>query len=146
GKKIYYKGEDKSLNADTGEINQLDVIKQEIKHSQKYSKAWGRVYIFQLFDTLLDLCGNSAKLRVIDFILSHLDENNNLNMNLTQDYEKIQAKERAEGNKSITSWATINKICQTWMAEKAGTKNRSIYMVNHKTANAFGSDSKKRAK
>ncbi len=145
GKKIYYKGEETWINADTGEIKQLDVIKQEIKHSQKYFKGWRRVYIFQLFDILLELCGNSAKLRVIDFILSHLDDNNHLNMNQTQVYEKIQAQERAEGKKKLTSWATINQTFQALMEANALTKSGSIYILNPKLANAFGSDRKNRA-
>ncbi|EMG91789.1 replication/maintenance protein RepL [Helicobacter pylori] len=145
GKKIYYKGEETWVNADTGEIKQLDVIKQEIKHSQKYFKGWRRVYLFQLFDILLDLCGNSAKLRVIDFVLSHLDDNNHLNMNQKQVCEKIQAQELKEGRKNRTSITTVNQTFQALVEANALTKSGSIYIFNPKLANAFGSDRKNRA-
>ncbi|WP_146172424.1 replication/maintenance protein RepL [Helicobacter pylori] len=145
GKKIYYKGEETWINADTGEIKQLDVIKQEIKHSQKYFKGWRRVYIFQLFDILLELCGNSAKLKVIDFILNHLDNNNHLNMNQKQVCEKIQVQELKEGRKNRTSTKTVNQTFKALVKANALTKSGSIYILNPKLANAFGSDRKNRA-
>ncbi len=145
GKKIYYKGEETWVNADTGEIKQLDVIKQEIKHSQKYFKGWRRAYLFQLFDILLDLCGNSAKLRVIDFILNNLDSNNHFNMGQRQTLEKIQAQELKEGKKKLTSWATVNRTFQALVEANALTKSGSVYIFNPKLANAFGSDRKNRA-
>ncbi|WP_208360269.1 replication/maintenance protein RepL [Helicobacter pylori] len=145
GKKIYYKGEETWVNAETGEIKQLDVIKQEIKHSQKYFKGWRRVYLFQLFDILLELCGNSAKLRVIDFILSHLDNNNKLCLTQKQVCEKIQAQERKEGRKNRTSITTVNQTFQALVEANALTKSGSIYILNPKLANAFGSDRKNRA-
>ncbi len=145
GKKIYYKGEETWVNAETGEIRQLDVIKQEIKHSQKYFKGWRRVYIFQLFDILLDLCGNSAKLRVIDFILSELDGNNHFNMTQRQACKEIQVQERKEGRKNLTSMTTVNQTFKALVEANALTKKGSIYILNPKIANAFGSDKKNRA-
>ncbi len=146
GKKIYYKGEETWVNAETGEIRQLDVIKQEIKHSQKYFKGWRRVYIFQLFDILLDLCGNSAKLRVIDFILSNLDGNNKLCLTQRQTCKEIQAQERKEGRKkNLTSWVTVNQTFKALVEANALTKKGSIYILNPKIANAFGSDRKNRS-
>ncbi len=146
GKKIYYKGEETWVNAETGEIRQLDVIKQEIKHSQKYFKGWRRVYLFQLLDILLDLCGNSAKLRVIDFILSKLDGNNHFNMTQNQAWKEIQAQERKEGRKkNLTSWVTVNQTFKALVEANALTKKGSIYIFNPKLANAFGSDRKNRA-
>ncbi len=146
GKKIYYKGEETWVNAETGEIKQLDVIKQEIKHSQKYFKGWCRVYLFQLFDILLDLCGNSAKLRVIDFILSKKDSNNHFNMTQRQACKDIQAQERKEGRKkNLTSWVTVNQTFKALMEANALTKQGSIYIFNPKIANVYGSDRKNRA-
>ncbi|WP_097720018.1 replication/maintenance protein RepL [Helicobacter pylori] len=146
GKKIYYKGEETWINAETGEIRQLDVIKQEIKHSQKYFKGWRRVYIFQLLDILLDLCGNSAKLRVIDFILNNLDGYNHFSMTQDQAWKEIQAQERKEGKKkNFTSWVTVNQTFKALINANALTKKGSIYIFNPKIANAFGSDRKNRA-
>ncbi len=145
GKKIYYKGEETWVNAETGEVKQLDVIKQEIKHSQKYFKGWCRVYLFQLFDILLDLCGNSAKLRVIDFILSKKDGNNHFNMTQRQACKEIQAQERKEGRKNLTSMTTVNQTFKALIESNALTKKGSIYIFNPKIANVYGSDRKNRA-
>ncbi len=146
GKKIYYKGEETWVNAETGEIRQLDVIKQEIKHSQKYFKGWRRVYLFQLLDILLDLCGNSAKLRVIDFVLNNLDGYNQFRMTQNQAWKEIQAQERKEGRKkNLTSWVTVNQTFKALMEANALTKKGSIYIFNPKIANVYGSDRKNRA-
>ncbi|GAA9155642.1 hypothetical protein HpHA181_15220 [Helicobacter pylori] len=59
--------------------------------------------------------------------------------------KEIQAQERKEGRKNLTSMTTVNQTFQALINANALTKKGSIYILNPKIANAFGSDRKNRA-
>ncbi len=82
---------------------------------------------------------------VIDFILSHLDDNNKLCLTQRQACKEIQAQELKEGRKNFTSMTTVNQTFKALVEANALTKKGSIYILNPKLANAFGSDRKNRA-